>query len=278
MNQLEIRSLYEHLLAAPDDAIDVSRVALVIAAEDLPSLDVDEWMQRLDALGDELLSSLGARTTDVAKLAHLNAKFFHEWRYGGEGCRFDDPNSSFLPAVVERHTGLPIALSMLYVHVARRMGLRADGVGFPGHFMAKVELPSGDIFVDAFRRLPSLTSADMEERHRESARGRDSFDRSLLAAAPPRQVVARMLRNLKNLHMKHGDLPRAFSAVDRLLVAQPDAIDEVRDRGLLCALLGANDAARRDLAHYLDRHPRASDAGAIRKRLERLKTARTLLN
>jgi regulator of sirC expression with transglutaminase-like and TPR domain len=278
LKPLEARALFEQLVAVPEDEIDLVRAALAVAAEEDPALDVEAWAHRIDGLAFRGLAAVSPTAGEAERLRRLYELFFDELGFSGRGADFDDPGSSFLHTVVDRRNGIPIALAVLFVRIGRRMGLSCAGVGFPGHFLAKVVTSEGEIFVDPFSATRSVTLDDLAQRLARATSGRQKLDRWMLAAATPKQILARMLRNLKNLYSKQRDFARAFSAVDRVLLVQPEAHDDLRDRGLYCATLGGNDAARRDLTLYLERVPQAPDAAQIRGKLRALGTARVLLN
>lgn len=278
MPRPDAREVFAAVVAVPDERIDLLQGALAIALDEEPHLDLEAERIRFDALARRGLEGLPPLAPDHVRLARLDALLFEALGIDGRGCDFGAPESSFVHHVVTRRTGLPIALAVVWVEVGRRMGLRCEGVNFPGHFLAKVALQSGDRVVDPFHRGRVVSDTELERRLSPRGGPRRPIDRSLLGAAPARQILARMLRNLKNLYLRRGDLPRAFSAVDRLLLATPDVPDDVRDRGLLCARLGGVAAARRDLERYLALRPDAPDAARVRATLAELGVARTLLN
>ena len=278
MKQPEARALFERLVAVPDDELDLVRAALAIAAEEDAGLDVDAWTHRIDGLAFRGLAMVSETADEAERLARLYELFFDELGFSGRGADFGDPACSFLHQVVDRRVGLPITLSLLFVRIGRRMGLSCAGVGFPGHFLAKVTTSDGEIFVDPFGQLRSLTVDDLAQRLAKASNGRQKLDRWMLASATSKQILARLLRNLKNLYTQQRDYARAFSAVDRVLLVQPEATDDLRDRGLLCSRLGGTEAARRDLALYLARVPDAPDADHVRSKLETLGASRVLLN
>ena len=164
MNQLDARALFERLVAVPDAEVDLVQAALALAAEDDDPFDLAAARHRIDGLARQGLALLPPTADEVERLDRLNELLFDELAFSGDDCDFDDPASSFLNRVVERRTGLPIALSVLYVHVGRQMGLACFGVGFPGHFLAKVQLSDGEVFVDPFRRIRSLDTTELERR------------------------------------------------------------------------------------------------------------------
>jgi regulator of sirC expression with transglutaminase-like and TPR domain len=278
MKQADARALFEFLVNRPEGEIDVVRAALAIAAEEDNSLDVESWAHRIDGLALRGLADLPSTAAESDRLSRLYDLFFEELGFSGRNTNFEDPDSSFLHRVVDKRSGLPIALSVLFVRFGRRLGLSCAGVGFPGHFLAKVVTNDGEVFVDPFGQVRALTMADLARRAMKASGGKQRLDRWMLAAATPRETLARMLRNLKNVYARSGDHARAFSAVDRALVLQPDSIEDVRDRGLLCAQLGGADAARRDLSRYLLLSPGATDAKAVREIVQKVGASRTLLN
>ena len=278
MNPLEARALFERLLSAPDDQLDPVQVGFAIAAEEYPALDPARPLAALERLARRVGRTLGPGATASERLVRLDTLFFRELGFDGAGCDFNDPESSFLHSVLERRRGLPIALSVLYVHLGRRLGLSCHGVAFPGHFLARVENEEGVLLVDPFHRGRLLEEAELDRRLREATAGRQRLEPWMVRAASPRAVVARMLRNLKGVYLRRRDLPRALAAVDRLLVATPDSADDVRDRAILCDKLGGHAAARRDFERYLALAPDAADAPDVRARLRALPSAPPLLN
>jgi len=276
MTAVQARLLFESLLRAPDARIDLLRVAYAIAAEEDASLDVEREAVTLETRIAAVSAKLPPLAPETRRLVALNEFCFRELALDGAGCDFTSPESSFLPKVLDRRTGLPILLALVWVEAGRRLGLATAGVSFPGHFLAKVRLAEGDLFVDPHHQGRAITEAELRERARKA--GVPQFDERLLEPASSRQVVARVLRNLKNLYAKHRDFARAFSAVDRLLVAVPDSWEDVRDRGLYCQSLGGLPAARKDLQRYLDARPQAHDAADIRERLGSLDQGRVFLN
>lgn len=276
----EISDRFRALAARPESSRGLAEGALVVAAEARLGVDIDASMRAVDALvgrARERLEPLGHPTRAIASLNH--------WLFEIEGFRgnqehYDDLRNSFLDQVLLRRRGLPITLSILYVEIARQLGLEAYGVGFPGHFLAKVVArgePAGEILVDAFfGRVLSL--ADCVDRLRAAAGEEVSFDPEWIRPATAREIYVRMLNNLKLLYLRQGDGLSALGCFDRILLLDPTTPTERRDRGLLLERLDCIHAAIEDLTGYLELAPRAEDAAAIRLRRDALSRRRPALN
>jgi regulator of sirC expression with transglutaminase-like and TPR domain len=201
---------------------------------------------------------------------------FDEAGFRGNQDHYYDPRNSVLNEVLDRRLGIPISLSVLFLAVGRRVGLAVDGVGFPGHFMVKLTAAGRELFIDPYRHGEILTAEECEERWNSHARG--AFDRRWLEAAAPRQILGRMLHNLKRIYVEAGDDVRTLWVIDRLLLLAPGDLSERRDRGLVSARLGGTGAAVADLEAYLAGNPGAQDATEVRDLLEQLRRRHSFLN
>jgi regulator of sirC expression with transglutaminase-like and TPR domain len=270
------RARFEALLAEP--VLRLDEAALALASEEYPALDVRGCLDRLDALGEQVQRRLGALARSAQKLAALREVLIEDEGFRGNEKDYYDARNSYLNQVLDRRLGIPISLSILFMEVGRRAGLRLDGVGFPGHFLVKLSADLGpEVFIDAYNSGDLLGADECVARFRHLVQGRE-FDRRYLEAVPPRQILARMLHNLKRIYVEQGDDIRAYWVIDRLLLLHPDAMDEVRDRGLVEARLGLKPAAARDLEAYLAHAPGAADSGDVRELLETLRSSPSLLN
>jgi regulator of sirC expression with transglutaminase-like and TPR domain len=276
--QTPARARFAALVARPEIPLD--EAALAIAAEEYPGLDAGAELARLDALAGRVAARLGDVRPPLQVMLALKAVLSDEERFRGNEKDYYDPRNSFLNEVLDRHLGIPITLSVLTIEVARRVGLRLQGVAFPGHFLVKCPpqpgLP-GEVFIDPFNGLELLGAEECTARFRAVLHGR-KFDPSYLDAVDARQILARMLHNLKRIYVEKGDDVRALWVVDRLLLLQPDNLEERRDRGLVAARLGGTAAAVQDLEAYLRGHPRASDVDDVKSLLRELRGRATLLN
>jgi len=238
---------------------DVAPGALAIASVEYPRLDPRVWLDRLEAFGEAALA-LVAREAGVegplhARVDAVNLCLFGELGFRGNRDRYGDIRNSCLNQVIERRTGIPITLSVVYMDVARRAGLRVEGVNFPGHFLVRVRdaahvASSAGLLVDPFNEGAILTEQDCREllgRHAEPV----AFSPDLLARATRRQMFQRMLVNLKRLYVQHRSFPQAKVVTDALLALSPGSLDELRDRGLLAYHLHEYSSALRDLEEYL---------------------------
>lgn len=260
------RDHFAQSLDAPDSRIDPCRAALWVAAEEYPELDVAGYLARLDALAEAvqpLVAEAGPTLAD--RVRALNRFLFVDQGFAGNRADYYDPRNSYLNDVIDRRTGIPITLSLVYVGVASRLGFEAAGVGFPGHFLARVEAPE-PLIVDPF--IGELVSPDeCAKRFHAVAPGEVMRPEVHLRAARPREIVVRLLSNLKQIFLARSDFERVLACIDRILIAAPDAAIELRDRGLIYDQLGYDAVAAADLSRYLELVPEDPAARAIGQRL-----------
>lgn len=255
--------------------------ALLIAREHYPQLDIDDYLARLDTLGAMLSARVPAGAGDVERILMLNRFLFEEQGFGPNQDDFADPRNSFLNEVLERRVGIPITLSIVYIEVGRRIGLALDGLSFPQHFLVRCALPDGAAVLDPFLSGASLSIEELQRRlgvlrlgHRPS-RAEVS---ALLVAASRREILARVLRNLKAVYMGADQYSDALAASDRLLMLTPTAAPELRDRGWLYHRLDCFRAALADYRRYLELAPLAADADEVRGRIVELEVLAARVN
>jgi regulator of sirC expression with transglutaminase-like and TPR domain len=267
---------YFAALVADDASFSVIEAAVAVAQDDHPALDTQGVLAQIDALADRLKRRIPADAAPLQRLRLLNQYFFQELGFAGNVNDYYDRRNSYLPDVLDTRRGIPITLALLYIEVASHAGLRASGVSFPGHFLVKLQLPRGEVIIDPFTGH-SLSREQLDERLAPFRRKQGlvgDFEAPLglfLQPAPPRDVIARMLHNLKEIHRSAADLPRLRAVLDRLVILLPQAWDERRDRGLILAEMGHLQAAIDDLAPYLEHCPSADDAAALQQRLAELR-------
>lgn len=267
---------YFSSLVADDASLPLVEAAAAIAQDEYPGLDTQAVLADIDALADRLKRRIPADAVPVQRLRWLNRFFFQELGFGGNVNNYYDPGNSYLHLVLSTRRGIPITLAVLYIELATQVGLTARGVSFPGHFLVKLKMPQGEVVIDPFTGQ-SLSREELDELLLPYKRNRGllgDFDAPLglfLQAAQPRDVVARMLRNLKEIHRSAEDWPRLLAVLQRLVVLLPQAWEERRDRGLTYAELGQEAAAVGDLADYLEHAGDAQDRQAISARLTELR-------
>ena len=265
-------------LAGTKDARSLAEGALCIAAEAHPDLDVSRALRQLDALGRRAAERVTPEM-DVDRAAAAVARLlFEEEGFRGNAEDYYDPRNSFLDDVLERRLGIPITLSVVYVAVAARAGLEAAGVGLPGHFVVRAERAGRHRLLDPFHGGQLLDRAACEALVSRVRPGGGPLDPRWLAPVTTRQILVRMLSNLKAIYSTLGDWPRAMAAVERIVLLAPEAMGELRDRGTLHARLGQGAAAVRDWETYLQRAPGAPDADEVKGRLRALRQALASLN
>ena len=271
MAESRSRQRFGEMLARPEGAIDLAEASLLMACEEYPDLDVGGYLSRLDALGAELHSRVGGTADAAAVVASLNAILFEEQGFSGNTADYYDPRNSFLNDVLDRRTGIPITLSMVYIEVARRGGVAVHGVGLPGHFIVKLAAPEGDLLVDPFHRGARLSLADCQQRLDRIYEGRVKVEASMLEPCASREILSRTLRNLRAIYARAEDLPRAIRTVDLLLVLDPGSPHHLRDRGMLYAALDCYALAANDLEEAVRRAPASPEAAALREKIDGLR-------
>jgi regulator of sirC expression with transglutaminase-like and TPR domain len=267
MTPEEARQRFTALVQVADTGIDLARAALYLAAEEYPALEVASYVARLEAMARDAAAIPLETAAPLGRLLALNHYLFAEQGFIGNSENYYDPRNSFLNEVLDRRTGLPITLSVVYLELGWRLELPVAGVGMPGHFVVGFYPEGAPRYVDVFRQGLLLDRDDCIARLREQAGGDFTFRDEYLAPVGKRQILTRMLTNLKHLYAQRGDWDRALGTIERLLLLQPDAPDEVRDRGLVQMRRGALRAAQTDLERYLQLAPRADDRRAVREQI-----------
>lgn len=264
---------YFESLVSHDEDFALLEAAVTLGQQADASLDVQAVLCEVDRLADALRRRLPADASPTARLRALCRYFFHDLGFAANLNDFHDPANSYLHKVLETRRGIPISLALLLIELAGQIGLKAQGVSFPGHFLVKLHLPAGEVVLDPLTGQ-SLSRAALEERLQLFQGPSDDTPLGLyLQAASPREFLARMLRNLKLIHRQNGQ-PQALLAVQQRLVRLlPTDWEERRDRGLVLLELGEPDAAADDLTVYLQGRPRATDAASLLQRLAMLRPA-----
>jgi regulator of sirC expression with transglutaminase-like and TPR domain len=280
--QFEVPTALEYFsaLVADDASLSLIEAAAAIAQDEYPDLDTQSVLAEVDAMADKLRRRIPADAVPVQRLRWLNRYFFQELGFAGNVNNYYDPRNSYLHTVLSTRRGIPITLAVLYIELATQIGLTARGVSFPGHFLIKLRMHTGkqhgEVVIDPFTGH-SLSREELDELlgpYKRSHGLLGEFDAPLglfLQAAPPRDVLARMLRNLKEIHRSSEDWPRLLAVQQRLVILLPHAWEERRDRGLVLAEMGQYGQAVDDLTAYLEHRPDADDHAALAARVSELR-------
>ena len=262
----------------PEDLIDLGRAALTIVLPDYPDLDIPACLAQIDELAVAVTQRCGAVADVYRSLAALNYMLFTERRFRGNRDDYFDPKNSFLNEVLERKTGIPISLSVLYIEVAQRIGLKLSGVGFPGHFLVKYAESREEIVIDPFAGGEVRSREDLAGMIRQLYGDTVSFHAEFLEPVTKKQILQRMLANLKAIYRKKNDLVKSLTVLDRLIILDPTVKDDIRERGGLYLRLECFTQARADFEAYLRLAPDADDAASIREQIISLANQETLLH
>ena len=265
---------YFAALVQQDESLPLLEAAASLAQDENPDLDVQYVLEQVDHLTARLARRLAPQADPVERLRAVNQLFFAELGFSGNVNDYYNPDNSYLVVVLHKRRGIPISLAVLWLELAQSVGLQVDGVGFPGHFLVQAKIEDGRVVIDPFTGQ-SLGRPELRERLEQfdldpQAPLSDSTLAQFLRPTPPRQILARMLRNLQDIHRTQQDWPRLVMVQDRLVTLLPAAWSEYRERGLALAELGDVERARADLSVYLHEAAEADDHDAVAERLSAL--------
>ena len=277
---------FAELLGRDDARIDLALGCLMIAQDAYPSLDVERYLGDIERMAMRLRARLPQVCGAEERVASLNEFLFDELGYVGNTEEYYDPRNSYLNEVIERRTGIPITLAVLYMAVGRRVGLPLEGVSFPGHFLVRLRLRTGVLVLDPFAGGASQSAEDLRERLQRVIPREMTQDvpvnelplEQFLEPATNRQILARVLRNLKAIYRESDKPQRMLQVLNRMLVVAPDSSAELRDRGLVYQRLECYRAALQDLSGYVAREPDAPDFEEVRARVMELSALCARLN
>ena len=263
------------------DQFNLAEASLMLAQDVYPGIEISAYLERLDEIAAAIRGRLASDAFAEQKVLALNYYLFNDMRFCGNVGDYYDPRNSYLNEVIERRTGIPITLAILYLEVGKRIGLNLKGVSFPGHFLVKLNVRRGQLVLDPFTGGEAQSEAELRQRLAQVLPSRQAESTSLdpyLEAATPRDIVARVLRNLKNIYMQSGKLENALAVMHRMLLVVPESAEELRDRGLLYRQMECFRPALSDLQNYLRRRPEAPDAVEVHGKVVELKLACAKLN
>jgi len=279
-NRLHCRERFAACVATTDAELDLAGAALWLAAEEYPQLDPQIYLGRLESLAERVRVARSRRPGAYAALYAMRSVLVEEQNFGGNAHNYFDPRNSFLNEVLDRRVGIPISLSVVWIEVARRAGIPIEGVNLPGHFIVRLLDRSEPLLVDPFCDGMLLTAEAAEERLQQTQGDDVRLTPEDLVAASSKQILVRMLNNLRLLYLETEDYGRALSVIDRIALIVGDTPRLRRDRGLLFARLQIYSKAWADLAAYLGSDEASEDAAdstdneevsLLREHLERVR-------
>lgn len=272
------RKTFQQLVTLPDAAVPLAEAALIVACEEYPQLELSPYLDKLDQIAEVARSRISSSDGPVVTIEKINSVLFESFGFRGNIDDYYDPRNSFFNDVLDRRIGIPITLSTVYIEVARRLNFPIAGVGMPGHFIVKYFDHREEFFVDPYSQGQILTRDDCRERLYKQYGEALEFSDRLLARVTNRQILWRMLNNLKDIYLKGHAIDKCLSMVDMILMVDSEDLIQFRDRGLLRLQLRQFEGAGRDLEHYLQHSPQAQDREEIENHVKELKRIRALMN
>ena len=268
----QIDNEFSQLASLPDDRIDLAHGALLIAKTAYPDLDATLYLNRLNRFASNLKSDMTANNDVVANITRINHLLFDEEKLSGNRENYYDPDNSFLNRVLDRKLGIPITLALVYIEIAKRLGMDVRGIGLPGHFITAVYDASGIIFIDPFNRGEIRTIDDCRQIVRTHLGENSAFDPRWLKPVSNKEFLARMLRNLKLIYAQTDHDIMLFRMIYWILDLQPDAPVELRARAILYEAMGNPGRAIKDWERYLANVSDLENETMVRAKIADLKT------
>lgn len=268
-NQLLWHNFYQEI-NRPDEKIDLAKASLYFAQAEYPNLDVQKYLNVLDAIASEIKLQLPAELYPLKVIKTINYHLFDCLGFQGDQQNYYDPDNSFLNQVIERKTGIPITLSVVYLAIAQRIDFPMVGVGMPGHFLIRPEFEGAEIFIDSFNRGEILFKQDCQEKLTEIYQQQIELEPSLLAPVSNKQILVRMLNNLKLIYLHRRELDKALANMSAIIKLFPENAVEIRDRGLLYYQIRRWREAVVDLEYFLEIAPQSEDAPMIKVLLDKM--------
>ena len=267
---IAFRRQYQQLLQGPDKDIDLARAALLISGEIYPDIDIQRYLNTLDSMATDIHVSTSA-SVDRRELATAVSDYLFLRRgFAGNQDDYYDPRNSYLSQVMDRHLGIPITLSLVYMEVGHRLGLPAEGVGLPGHFIVRIDGEGEGLYVDAFHQGRLMTGQECLQAVQSMFRGRLNLRLEHLLPYSNRQILTRLLGNLKINYVRQKELRKALAAMDLMVITEPKVAANYKERASMFAQWGRHSLAAADLLKYLELAPNANDTSEIQRQIRAL--------
>jgi regulator of sirC expression with transglutaminase-like and TPR domain len=262
----------------PDHSVSLAEAALTIARYEYPDLDASRYVEQLDDMAAKVRSRIEGALSPERRIDEMNRLLFQEERFQGNRSHYYDPRNSFLNEVLDRRLGIPITLSIVYIEVGRRAELPFYGIGFPGHFLVGLLTEEGRMLIDPFNNGRVLSESDCRGMLRGQAGVSLTLSRSFLDPAWPKQILVRLLRNLKALYLRLSEEIKALRMIEWILILDRHSVPELRDRGFLYEAIGDAQGAIKDLERYLELAPLAEDEEQVKAAIARLKKTKSTIH
>ena len=260
-----------------DEEIDLGRAALVLAKQRYPDIAVEPYLAALDAIAAAVRRQLGEDADPRRMVAQLNRQLYEVEGFRGNEREYYDPRNSYLNEVLDHKVGIPITLSIVYMEVGRRIALPLVGVGLPGHFLVRVLTTEGGLLIDPFAGGAELTEDDCQERLDRVYGGLLRLEKKMLQPVTKKQILVRILNNLKTIYLNQGEFEAARDVVQNILALEPSSMSDLRDRGLLYYRENRFDEALSDLRKYLLLATNAEDREQIKQTIHGIESILSIL-
>ena len=267
---LSFRRQYRLLLQGPDEDVDLARAALLISGETYPNIDVRRYLNTLDSMATDIHVSTSASPSREHLATAVSDYLFQRRGFSGNQDDYYDPRNSYLSQVMDRQLGIPITLSLVYMEVGRRLGLPAEGIGLPGHFIVRIDNEGEGLYVDAFHQGRLMTGRECLQAVESMFKGRMNLRLEHLLPYSNRQILTRLLGNLKINYMRQKQLRHALATMDLIVLTEPKTANNYKERASMFAQWGRHTLAAADLTKYLQLAPNANDAPEIERQLRAL--------
>lgn len=283
------RQAFTTLIMEENASLDLARAALLVAAEEYPTLNIELYLERLEELAARVrlhleqseahISGTPSTASECFDVLHaMNSVLFEQERFRGNRVDYYNPQNSFLNRVLERRLGIPLTLSLIYMEVGKRLGLQLEGIGMPFHFIVRCALQESPIYIDPYERGKFLSEQDCRQRLAQVFKNEEDLDPHWLEPLSSRQLLVRMLANLKHIYLHKKDFQRALMACDRILLLDPTHAVELRDRGVVHFHLKHYSRAIHDLGTYIELAPQADDLEEVRQQIKVIRQLIAMMN
>ena len=262
---------FEQEINKADQDINLAKAALYLSQAEYPYLDIEAYLDKLEQIAHKIEPKLPSTRYPLKVIQVINHHLYQELKFRGNNENYYDPRNSFLNHVIDRRLGIPISLAVVYLDIAKRLNFPMVGIGMPGHFIIRPDFEDAGIFVDVFNQGEILFPQDCEAKLQQLYQQPVKLKPEFLNSVSNRQILSRMLRNLKQIYLHQRDFLRAIAIIDGMLLLSPDNANELRDRGLLYYELNRWEESCQDLESYLTILPNAEDAPMIKMLLNKIK-------